>query len=203
MIFLNFCRYVLRLLPWLVCGLLAACASGMRVPERLDAQPVHSFQIEARFSVRLLGEIQPPEIGQGGSGRLLWRHAPAADTLIFSTPLGQILAELRRTAAGASLRLASGEERRAKDVGALLQGVLAYPLPVNELPDWLLGRPAPSGHLQADAQGRPQQLIENGWVIEYAYDDAASSTLPSRLVVRREGELELRLRIEEWQINTP
>lgn len=191
---------LVRGLPWLLCLLIAACAGNMRGPSRIEGQEIRSFQIEARFSLKVPASLPHSEALQGGSGRLLWRHEQTSDHMVFYSPLGHGLAELNSNASGASLKLASGEERQATDPVKLLQGILAYPLPLAELPGWLLGRPRHPAELQRDAYGRPQQLNENGWVIEYAYEDV-TSTLPSRLNIRREGEIELRLRIEEWQIN--
>ncbi|OQA32271.1 MAG: Outer-membrane lipoprotein LolB precursor [Betaproteobacteria bacterium ADurb.Bin341] len=190
-----------RALLLLLILLLTACAAPLRAPEGLAREELRSFQIEARFSLRLEPDPSKTEPGQGASGRLIWRHDGESDHIVFSGPLGQGLAELSSTASGARLRLASGEERQARDAATLLKSFWAYPLPVDQLPRWLLGHFSGAGSLLRDAQGRPSQLTDAGWEIGYAYEDEAVGALPSRLTVRREGEFELRLRIEEWQIN--
>lgn len=184
---------------WLLLGAalwLSACASPMRVLPAVERAVLRDFTVDARFALRLEA---PAGGGQSASGRLNWRHDASGDLLLLATPLGQGIAELESNAAGAVLRLANGETRQAADAGKLLGESLGYVLPVAQLPAWLLGRPGVSGQLIPDAQGRPGQLREAGWLIEYTYDDEAATSLPSRLLIQRPGELELRLRIEEWR----
>lgn len=168
----------------------------MRAPVDAPRPAVRDFTIEARFSLRL---ESPDQRGQSVSGRLTWQHLPSGDRLLLSDPLGQGVAELERDAGGARLRLASGQQRQAPDAESLLRDALGYSLPVKRLPAWLLGRAGTGGELRRDEAGRPQWLLEDGWRIDYAYDDARADALPARLTVQRQGELELRLRIEEWR----
>jgi len=183
-----------------VAALLAGCAAVP--PSAGDAAPgvaavavTRDFNVEARFSLRL---EKPGETAQHVSGRLSWQRAGGADRLLLANPFGQGLAELTSGAEGAILRLASGETERAADLGGLLAGVLGVALPVERLADWLLARPG-SAAVDRDGQGRLRQLREAGWQIEYDYDDEAAGARPSRLIVRQGGEIELRLRIEEWR----
>lgn len=180
----------------LVAALLAACASPMRTPPATARSEWRDFTLQARFSLRL---ESTDGRGQNASGRLSWQHSATTDQLLLADPLGQGVAELESSRAGASLRLANGETRRASDAARLLQDSLGYSLPVAQLPAWLLGRASDSGILVLDAQGRPGQLREAGWQIDYAYEDEAPTSLPARLIIQRPGEIELRLRIEEWR----
>jgi outer membrane biogenesis lipoprotein LolB len=45
-----------------------------------------------------------------------WQHAPGRDVVLFSSPLGQGLAELGREAGGAWLKLPGKPEQRAADL---------------------------------------------------------------------------------------
>jgi len=191
-----------RLHRWLLVPfalLLAACTTPMLVPEQSNRLAVKDFAIDARFALRVESTAATGGSGQNVSGRLLWRHSANSDYWLFSTPLGQAVAELESGAGGARLKQAGGEERRAADAGTLLRDLFGYELPVSRLPFWLLARPQSVSSLDLDGQGRPRQLTENGWQVAYAYDDENPNALPARLTVRREGEIELRLRIEEWQ----
>ena len=187
-------------LPLTLIFLLTACAGVLRAPEGEIRETVRNFEIDARFSLRLDANASQTEPGQGASGRLVWRHDGESDRIVFSSPLGQGLAELSSTASGARLRLASGEERQARDAATLLKGFWVYPLPVDQVAQWLLGRFGSAGSLLRDTEGRPSRWAGAGWEIDYAYEDEAAGALPSRLTVRRVGEFELRLRIEEWRI---
>ncbi len=188
------------ILPLTLFFLLTACTGVLRAPEGDVRETVRNFEIDARFSLRLDDEASQTGPGQGASGRLVWRHNGESDHIVFSTPLGQGLAELSSTASGARLRLASGEERQARDAATVLKSFWTFPLPVDQVPRWLLGRFGGAGSLLRDAQGRPSRWVEAGWEIVYAYEDETAGALPSRLTVRRVGEFELRLRIEEWRI---
>ena len=88
--------------------------------------------------------------------------------------------------------------------------VLATPIPgvpadsdltvrAARLPGWLLGRPGAGARIEADPWGRPGKLHEAGWQVDYFYEDTRPAALPSRLTISRPGEIELKLRIEEWR----
>lgn len=179
----------------LLLGLLVGCAGPLSRPETNAPADAAGFAIDARFSLRV--EI-PGDPVQQWSGRLRWQHAPQGDSMLFADPLGQGVAELVSDREGARLRLASGEILRAASAEQLLADRLGFPLPLARLPDWLRARPGGDGRPELDAQGRLRFLDEQGWRIDYAYEDDRAR-LPSRLIVRRGDTLELRLRIEEWQ----
>lgn len=187
-------RWLLALL-----AMLAGCSAGtVRVSEQAVRQDVRHFVIEARFSIRAERGADPVAGAQGVSGRLLWRHEQNSDQLVFSNPLGQGLAELQRTQTEAVLRLASGEERKARHPGTLVEEFLNIPLPMERFASWMLGKA--NGRILRDEYGRPWQGEEEGWEIDYRYDDEARDALPVRLIVRHGDGFELRLKIEEWQI---
>jgi len=177
-------------------ALLAGCATPALVPPEGVRPQADQFSLSARFVLRI---ESPGEPLQQWSGRLQWQHDRTGDTLLFVDPFGQGVAELISTSSGASLRLASGETHNAPDAESLLTDRLGFPLPLARLPDWLFGRASAAGKLAVDTSRRPSSLSEQGWAIEYAYDDSSAAALPARLTVRRDNALELRLRIEAWQ----
>lgn len=77
--------------------------------------------------------------------------------------------------------------------------VTGYALPVTRLAPWLLGRASVDGVLTRDVLGRPLQLREAAWQIDYAYADESPDALPFRLNINRADEVMLTLRIEEWR----
>ncbi len=181
-----------RLLPCLLALLLAACAA---VPPSAGGLPprgaVGDFALDGRFSLTHDAERH--------AGRLAWLRRGATDELRIYSPFGQTVAEIVVDARRARLSAADGQVREAADAEGLLREVLGYPLPLADLAAWVLARPRSGAQVVADAQGRPQQVVEGGWEIFYDYDDAAADALPSRLIVTRDGGPELRLRIEEWR----
>lgn len=168
---------------WLVCLatlLLAACSGMQEVSEstQLLGPALQSFASNGRISLR-----------QGERSDHLqfdWQHGPERDVVLFSSPLGQGLAELGRDAAGAWLIVPGESERRAPDLGTLAQRLFGAPLPLDILAEWLRGaRPALSGEV-------------DGWRI--AVTEAApfgQRRLPRRLEVRRD-DIELRIVIDGW-----
>lgn len=178
----------------LVAGLalwLTACASinetpGFRANTR---DPLDAFLLEARFTLR-------HESGHY-SGRLSWRHSPSHDELLLSSPLGQGIAEIRRTREGVQLRTQDGQQRSAGDLPTLTQQLLGFPLPLDMLTGWLFGRSHDGRITASDDTGRPRRLIDRGWYIGLEYDNPEPSAAPSLLIVERDSVLELRLRVDE------
>lgn len=183
-------------------GALTACSTpGPRTsplaPPLAESKAQHGFVLSARFALKI-------ESGkQAGSyaGRLDWQHSGLSHELLLSGPLGQGMAAIHLSPQGITVRQGKGPARHATDPGSLIQEALGYPLPLGDIAHWLQGQPGPDGRLTRDDTGRPKQLLENGWRISYDYDEP-SSTVPTRVTVLREQEIELRLRIEDWQ-NTP
>lgn len=169
--------------PALVCLAalwLAACGGMPETSEsaQLLGPPLQSFVSNGRISLR-----------QGERSDHLqfdWRHAPGRDVVLFSTPLGQGLAELGRDAGGAWLLIPGEAERRAPDLGALTQSLFGTPLPLDALAEWLRGaQPGPGGEV-------------DGWRISVSESAPwRQHRLPRRLEARRD-DIELRIVIDDW-----
>lgn len=191
-------RRLLRALPPLVLSLaLAACAELPLLPGHTPsavaqtAQPGQDFTASGRFALR-------HEDGSA-AGRFSWQRQGERDSILLSDPLGRGIAEIVREPGSTRLNTADQRHLRAADADTLVHDALGYPLPVAGLSSWLTGRPAhpaTAKTLERDAQGRPLRLAEDGWLIDYRYDDAP---LPSRLTARWGEQIELRLIIEDWQ----
>jgi outer membrane lipoprotein LolB len=140
--------------------------------------PLPSFASSGRISLR-----------QGERSDHLqfdWRHASGRDVVLFSTPLGQGLAELGRDAGGAWLRVPGEALRRAPDLEALTQMLFGAPLPLDALAEWLRGaRPGPDGDVEGWRIAVPESVP---W---------RQHRLPRRLEARRD-DIELRIVIDEW-----
>lgn len=183
---------------WLlgVVALLQAACAGL-APQADAARrlgpPLESFAANGRISLR-----------QGERSDHLqfdWQHAPGRDVVLFSSPLGQGLAELGSDDAGAWLVVPGEPQRRAPDLRALAQTLFGAPLPLDVLADWLRGaQPALSGEV-------------DGWRIEVnetvpsatlpdgdSASPSAQRRLPRRLTVRRD-DIELRIVIDGWGAN--
>lgn len=185
----------LRLTLLLAASLLTACASTP--PARLaDRDNIRDFALEGRFALRV---TLPGQAVQNSGGRLTWTHQNRRDRVLLSSPLGYGLAEIETTPEISRLRTAEGKTSEASDPDTLIEEVTGQRLPVSRLPAWLLGRSGGNARIESDAHGRPSRLSEDGWQVEYVFEDDGPGALPSRLTLSRNGEIELRLRIEEWK----
>lgn len=183
------------LLLALASSLLTACAT--LPPPALPARSeLRNFALESRFALRATLPGQAP---QSSGGRLSWSHQGSHDRILLANPIGVGLAEIDATPLRSQLRTADGKEQESADPDALIEEATGLRLPVARLPAWLLGRAGGSAQITADPYGRPSRLHENGWQVDYFYEDASPHALPSRLTISRPGEIELKLRIEEWR----
>ena len=167
---------------WLMClvVLLAACGGMPETSESIQVlgPALQSFASNGRISLR-----------QGERSDHLqfdWQHAHGRDVMLFSSPLGQGLAELGRDATGAWLIVPGGAEQRAPDLGTLAQRLFGAPLPLDMLAEWLRGaRPALSGEV-------------DGWrIVVTEAVPLGPRRLPRRLEARRD-DIELRIVIDAW-----
>ncbi|MDP2880521.1 MAG: lipoprotein insertase outer membrane protein LolB [Azonexus sp.] len=185
----------LRFALLLAASLLTACASTP--PARLAARDnIRDFALEGRFALRV---TLPGQAVQNSGGRLSWTHQNRSDRVLLSSPLGYGLAEIETTPEISRLRTAEGKMRESSNPDVLIEDVTGQRLPVSRLPAWLLGRSGGTAQIETDAQGRPTRLREDGWQVEYVFEDDSPGALPARLTLSRNGEIELRLRIEEWK----
>ena len=174
---------------------LSACAtffSSAADPLPAERDTLQDFSIEARFSLR--------HEEKNYAGRLSWRHAGSRDDLLLASPFGQGMAEIAGDANGVRLTTGDGKSYEAADAETLTQQALGFPLPLNKLVDWVRGRRSGGESDTTDALGRPLCVHQDGWRIDYEYDSDDPQALPGRLFIAREGVLELRLRIDEWNV---
>ncbi len=179
----------------LACSLLAACV-GVPPGPLAPRDQIGDFALEARFALRVSVPDGPPE---SSGGRLEWEHRNGNDRILISSPLGIGVAEIDAGPSGGRLRTADGQLRESPDADALMEEVTGQRLPVRQLPNWLLGRSGAAAIVTSDSAGRPVRLTEAGWQIDYAYPDDTLGALPTLVSLRRDGEIDLRLRIEEWR----
>ena len=167
--------------------LLAACAT---VPPPPAAELTGAGW---RFSGRIGIQTETQSL----SGNLRWQHRADADSLFLSTPLGQGVARIERSAAGVTLELPDQPPRRAPDAETLTRDALGYALPVAGLVWWMQARPDPGRPFTAerDDNGRLARLEQDGWTIDYRQ---YVQDRPRRLTLIRE-DIEIRLVADEWQ----
>lgn len=187
-------RIVLSLV--LACSLLSGCGGIFSTLTRRDE--VREFVLEARFALRV---AESGQAVQNSGGRLSWIHAKnGSDRLLFSSPLGVGLAQIDMNAEQARLQTADGQTRISSDPATLMQEITGHSLPIDRLPDWLLGRASDPLKASFDELQRPLSLTEGDWQVDYEYPDANPDALPAQVNLSRGKSIQLRLRIEEWRL---
>ena len=176
--------------------IVAGCALVPSQPQPRRAQ-LAEFALDARFALRVTPPDRSPETS---SGRLAWEHRRDSDRILVANPLGVGIAEIDSGPDGARLRTADGRTRESPDPDALLEEVTGQRLPVRRLPQWLLGQGGDGSRLTHDGEGRAMRLEEAGWLVDFSYGDGAPDAPPSAVVLSRPGEIEFRLRIEDWRV---
>lgn len=108
---------------------------------------------------------------------------------------------MRGGPAGAQLDTADRQHFLAPDLDALSEQVFGERLPLSDMHHWMLGRPAARPtHVERDEHGRLTRLVEADWIVEYAtYESALTEALPELVRLVR-GELELRVKIDQWSL---
>jgi outer membrane lipoprotein LolB len=184
-----------RRLLFAACLLPAACAappprSSVQRPgsPRPLRQQITGFTLAGRIAVRREQNRY--------SGELSWRHSLTEDNILISGPLGQGLAELVRDATGAHLTTAERREYSAPDLDQLAAQVFGFALPLSGMARWIVGN---TDTAQRDEAGQPQRAVADGWSIEYLDWEAESTNALPMLIEMRRDELEVRLKIIEWQ----
>lgn len=155
------------------------------------AQPLVRFALAGRLQVR-----DGERLAAVG---LTWQHEAAADTWLFTGPLGQGLARLDAGPAGARLTLADGHRREAAGAAELAAAVLGVEAPFEALPSWVTARLRDGAEVrEVDAPGRPRRVVDAGWTVEYTdYAGPGPDDLPRRIDIHR-GDTRLRLVVDDW-----
>lgn len=179
-----------------ICAQLLGCAAVGREGAnhvRPARESIRDFAIDGRISVTRAAERSQANI--------VWRHvAGQTDEIDVFSPVGSQIARLSSTPRGAQLDTSGQARVEAPTAEALSARVFGSPLPLDGMPDWVLGRSAGQPvNQQRDAVGRFEYLAEAGWVIRYLdYENGDAAALPRTMDFER-GDLRVRLRVDEWR----
>ncbi len=155
----------------------AACSSLPSAPLLIAPRHQGDFSISSRISAR--------SSEQSFAGLMTWQHHRATDEVLLSSPLGQGVARILSTPAGASIENAQGERRSAPDAESLTAELLGWRMPLNHLSDWL------------NDTGNAEEQLHDGWRIRYIQRDAQQRPTALDLSYR---DVEIHLRAIRWEI---
>ncbi len=187
--------------------LLGGCAAPLpeadTSPAAEAAFEARTAQLEALDSWRLVARLGLASGEEYWSAQLNWRVQEGQHVLDLSGPMGRGGGRLTLSESGRALLVTrSGERFQAQDPDALVARVLGESIPVSGMVYWVRGllHPEASYQLDVDADGRPLEIHQSGWTIEYnEFEEIDGLAMPVTMVLEREG-VELRARIGRWQL---
>lgn len=196
----------LRFSSALLLALLAGCAAQPPRPAVDDPEAVYRERVEdlaARDRWALSGRVGIQIDGKGWNADLDWRQQPDGYRLHLFGPFGKLVAQVQSDGNGVTLTADDNRVVRAASADELVRREVGWPLPVDGLRDWILGRPVrgnPEFELSLDDWGRPSRLRQDGWEIDYLrYREDLVPALPDRVQLVHE-DIRVNLVIDEWRL---
>ncbi len=170
-------RVIKRFVLLVALSLLGACAIQQSPLEELEQQvaaetQMHWLQRRAEMLQldhwRIKGKIAVKAGGKGGHATLRWDRAPDQQKIELYGPLGGGRVEIESDAAGARLKDTNGGELSGESAAVLIEQRLGWPLPFEQLPDWLRGLPSSDqASMEWDEAGRIVRMNDQGWQVSY------------------------------------
>jgi outer membrane lipoprotein LolB len=200
-------RYYATLsLSLLLLMLLSACTTMRPVDVDLKAR-VNLYETKsdqlARFSDwNMVGRLGVSNSEDGGSGHFSWRQNSSDSQMDFHGALGRGAWRLEADEEGAELKLADGTIHLADSIDQLVRVQVGWEIPVDKLSWWVRGLVAPGEYQERliDEQGNLDELVQDGWAIEYGrYRVFGGISLPVKLVARQ-ADWKVKLAISDWKL---
>ncbi len=116
---------------------------------------------------------------------------------------GTIVGLLDQSPGKATLK-SRGKVSSGPDAERLLQQQLGVKMPVNGMPYWIRGVMAPqypAGKVTLDAKGRPKQIVQAGWVMDYFnYQSLSFDAMPRKVnISRKQEQVNVRILAKQWK----
>ena len=183
--------------------ILTACAGQQVQPPDAANWQQHSDALRGLTNWSAEGKLALRTPDQSESASLNWHQTGVITRLQLSGPLGAAATTLYSD--GKTLEVRQGAELSSWDLTdtSALERQTGWDLPLQSLPHWIKGLPAPGSDIQEIQMGPDQTRIEvlkqNNWEIHYeAYAAFGALTLPTRLHLQRAGTT-VRFIIRDWQ----
>ncbi|KND61076.1 Outer membrane lipoprotein LolB precursor [Candidatus Burkholderia verschuerenii] len=136
-------------------------------------------------------------------GNFDWQENGDTVTLQLRNPLGSTTAIVTSSPSLATLELPNRQPVNAENVSDLMQNTLGFALPVEGLRYWLQPSAAPNSRAKTERDpdsnnGRPKQIKQDGWTIDYvAYADAPATGVKHVNLSRDEPPLQIKLVLDQ------
>ncbi|WP_319555746.1 lipoprotein insertase outer membrane protein LolB [uncultured Vibrio sp.] len=187
--------------------LLAGCSS---VPESITSVEwqTHEKKLEAIHDFQVTGKLGYIGPDQRQNLNFFWKHSAALSQLRLTTILGQTALNLTITPVGATVETYDDQVLSARHANQLIFQLTGLMMPVEHMPDWLLGLPTDADTFQLSPantlQALNKQIGLNDWKIAYQrYSDVQwheqALPLPNRLKLTT-SDVKINLLITKWNI---
>ena len=178
---------------------LSACTVHQTPLEDIDGQSselvqqrwqAHEARVSALQSWKVRGKIAVRAGSKGGHASLRWDRSPEMQHIELAGPLGGGRVVIDADPQGARLQDTRGGDLRGTSVSRLVELRLGWPLPFEQLPDWIRGLPSSdNARLEWDDEGRITRMNDSGWQLSYPEYQAVPSANGVPLSVPRQVEL--------------
>jgi outer membrane biogenesis lipoprotein LolB len=158
--------------------LLAACAAVPQRPLPQLASVPGAFEMSGRLAVR---QGERSEIA-----RLRWSHRPTGDLWVIASPLGNEVARIESSPAGATLTQGGGQGLAAASFAELTQRLLGVPLEPASLAAWL--------------HGDTGSAVAGEWSVTIEERQAAGAVELARRISATRGDIVVRLVVDDYRV---
>ncbi|ELA8077281.1 lipoprotein localization protein LolB [Vibrio alginolyticus] len=187
--------------------LLAGCSS---VPESVTSVEwqAHEQRLETIRDFQATGKLGYIGPDQRQNLNFYWKHSSALSQLRLTTILGQTALKLTITPQGATVETYDDQVLSSRSANQLIYRLTGLMMPVDHMPDWLLGLPTDADKFQLSPtntlQALNKQIGLNDWSIAYQrYGDVQwheqSLPLPNKLKLTT-ADVKINLVITKWNI---
>lgn len=184
---------------------LTACSSLTPEPEPAPDTNIswqdHLETLQAINAWQVTGKAGIRDSKTRHSASLAWQQQQEFFNIELTGPLGQGGARITGSPRGIEILAAGEDPIFSTSPEQLMQERLGWRFPLNNLPFWIKGQPAPdSPYTPVIDTNRLKSLQQNNWQINYLrYTSQDGISLPSKIVLNQ-GNLRITLIAKEWQI---
>ncbi|ASI98041.1 lipoprotein localization factor LolB [Vibrio rotiferianus] len=186
---------------------LAGCSS---VPDSITSVEwqAHEQRLKTINDFQATGKLGYIAPDQRQSLNFYWKQSTTLSQLRLTTVLGQTALKLTITPQGATVETYDDQVLTARNANQLIYRLTGLMMPVDHLPDWLLGLPTNADSFQLSSTNTLQVLDKqiglNDWNIDYQrYGDIEwhnqTLPLPSKLKLST-SDVKINLVITKWNI---
>lgn len=169
----------------------------------------HQHRLATITSYQAVGKLGYIAPDQRQSLNVQWQHSPTLTHLRLTTFLGQTALNLKATPQGASVETYDDQVFHAASPQALITQLTGLTIPVEQLNDWMLGRPTQADDFKLNQTNTLASLTKKvgnqKWQLHYAsYQDVLldGTTLPlPKKMKLTQGDISINILISKWNLN--